>query len=346
MGKNIYIITSHPNYKMSEDITKKTLENIRSHNKEVILSAHCPVSVELQNLSNYFIYDKNNPLIKHDFFSVSWFNTEEYYALLNITKNDNNFNHALGVLLNYYNSLTIAKSLGYEIAVCTNFDMVFSENDINIIDDRINRMEKENKKAFFMTSTAPDGTHYKTIFFITNIDYFLNTFRYIADENIYMEEIKKVGSNTNCLENFVYHTLKNKTEDLLLEEISENDLFSTSQINLFSLIEYNTILPLENENDHFIIWFSSANSLDSRDFILNVKKNGKNVFIDIKNINEKFIYFKKVKFERGDSFEINSKTINGNEVLKDYTIKVDDEIFNDLKSYGKFIDKKNIVESI
>jgi len=148
------------------------------------------------------------------------------------------------------------------------------------------------------------------------------------------------------LENFVYHTLKNKTEDLLLEEISENDLFSTSQINLFSLIEYNTILPLENENDHFIIWFSSANSLDSRDFILNVKKNGKNVFIDIKNINEKFIYFKKVKFERGDSFEINSKTINGNEVLKDYTIKVDDEIFNDLKSYGKFIDKKNIVESI
>jgi hypothetical protein len=224
--------------------------------------------------------------------------------------------------------------------------MVFSTGDKKIIDERIERMEKEGKKAFFMNTPETEGTHYKTIFFITNIDFFLNNFKYLINEDVYNEEIKKVESNTNCLENFVYHSLKNKTEELLLEEINEDKLFSTSQINLFSLIEYSTILPLENDNEHFIVWFSSANSLDSRNFILNVKKNEKNIFIDIQNIDQKFIYYKKVKFKKGDIFEINFKTINEHEVLKDSTIIINDDVFSNIKSYGKFVDKKNILKSI
>ncbi len=343
--KTVYIITSHPNYKMSEDITKKTLENIRTFGEKVILSAHCPVSPDIQRLADYFVYDKNNPLIKHDFYTNSWFPHDDYHAHLNITKEDNNFNHALGVFLNYYNSLILAKSQGFNTAVCTNFDMVFSAEDKKIIDERIYKMRMEGKKAFFMRSKPAEGVHYKTIFFITDVDYFINTFKYIANEKLYTEEMQKVGSNTNCLENFVYHSLKNKTNDLLLEEINEEQLFPTSQINLFSLIEYNTILPVENEPDKFIIWFSSANSLDSRDFNIAVRKNGNIILTDLKPIDKKFIYYKKVKFTKGDNFEINFRVINGNEVLKNKIIRVNDEVFNDIKSYGNFIDRKNI-ESI
>jgi len=342
---SVYIITSHPNYKMSEDITKKTLENIRLFGEKVILSAHCPVSTDIQKLADYFIYDKNNPLIKHDFYTNSWFPATDYHAHLNITKEDNNFNHALGVFLNYYNSLILAKSQGFNTAVCTNFDMVFSAEDKKVIDDRINRMRMEGKKAFFMNTPETEGVHYKTIFFITDVDYFINTFKYITNEKLYIEEMQKVGSNTNCLENFVYHSLKNKTKDLLLEEINEDQLFPTSQINLFSLIEYNTILPVENEPDKFVIWFSSANSLDSRDFNIAVRKNGNIILTDLKPIDKKFIYYKKVKFTKGDNFEINFRVINGNEVLKNKIIKVNDEVFTNIKSYGNFIDRKNI-ESI
>lgn len=338
----VYIITSHPNYKMSEDITIKTIDNLKSMGETIILSSHCPVKSDIQKLSDYFIYDKNNPLIRHDFFTQSWFTTNEYYALLNITKNDNNFNHALGVFLNYYNSMILAKSQGYKIAVCTNFDMVFSKEDMKVIDNKINEMVEKDKKAFFMNTPEREGIHYKTIFFITDIDYFLNTFKYITDEKTYTEEMKKVGSNTNCLENFFYHTLKDKTNDLLLQEINEEQLFPTSQINLFSLIEYNTILPVENEPDKFIIWFSSANSLDSRFFNIAIRKNGRIILNEIKPINKQFIYYKKVKFTKGDSFEINFRVINDNEILKNKIIKVNDEVFRDINSYGNFIDKINI----
>jgi len=337
--KPVYVITSHPNYKMSEDITKRTLTNIKSFGEKTILSAHCPVSEELQNLTDYFVYDKNNPLIRHDFFTTSWFEESNYKATLNIIKNDNNFNHALGVFLNYYNSLIYAKSQGFNVAICTNFDMVFSKEDKKVIDERIERMISKGKQAFFMNTSEREGTHYKTIFFITKIDYFLNTFKYILDEKTYNEEMKKVNSNTNCLENFVYHTLKNKTNELLLEEINEDQLFPTSQINLFSLIEYNTILADENDSNAFIVWFSSANSLDNRLFNLEIKKNDQVIFNEDQLISKQFIYFKKVIFERGDNFELRFRTTSNGEVLRDKIIKVNNDIFADIKSYGTFIEK-------
>lgn len=344
-NKIIYAITSHPNYKISEDISKKTIDNLKRQGEKVILSAHCPVSIELQKSVDYFIYDKNNPLIKHDFFTQSWFTTDEYYALLNITKNDNNFNHALGVFLNYYNSLILAKSQDFDIAVCTNFDMIFSDEDKKIIDNKIKEMEDNDKKAFFMNTPEREGVHYKTIFFITNIDYFLNTFSYLINEEVYMKEMEKVGSNTNCLENFFYHTLKNNTNDLLLQEINENELFPTSQINLFSLIEYATILPVEKEPDKFVVWFSSANSLDNRRFYTTIKKNGNFIYSQNDIISKQFIYWKKIKFETGNIFDINFKVFSDiGEPLKDKTIIINDDIFDDINSYGKFIDKKNSQE--
>jgi precorrin-6B methylase 2 len=340
--KTAYVITSHPNYKMSEDITKKTVHNLKLMGEKVILSAHCPTDRNIQGLVDYFIYDKNNPLIKHDFFTQSWFPHEDYYAHLNITKFDNNLNHALGVFLNYYNSLILAKQQGFNIAVCTNFDMIFSAEDKKKIDAKIEEMIRTGKKAFFMNTPEREGTHYKTIFFITNIDYFLNTFEYLSNEQVYMKEMIRVGSSTNCLENFFYHTLKDKTNDLLLQEINEDQLFPTSQINLFSLIEYNTILSVENEPNCFVVWFSSANSLDSREMNITIIKNGSPLLSGSMTIDKKFIYFKKIRFTQGDVFDINFKVTNLDEVLKNKTITVNDEVFADIQSYGKFIDKKGI----
>ena len=337
----VYIITSHPSYRISEEITKKVLEKIKFFGEKIILSSHCPIGVELQKLADVCVYDKNNPLIKHDFYTNSWFNTNDYFAHLQITKLDNNLNHALGVFLNYYNSIILAKSLGYKMAVCTNFDMVFSDQDKLIIDQHINLLNNSGKKAFFMNTPETEGIHYKTIFFITNIDFFIDTFKYLIDEKTYIEEIKKVGSNTNCLENFFYHSLKNKTSELLLEQINEKDLFPTSEINLFSLIEYGTILPVDNESDNFVFWFSSANSLDNRELRVKIKKNGTDIYQFKDFIKKEYVFFKKIKYSIDDIFEINYQVYDKMELLKNKTITVNREVFNDLKSYGRFVDKIN-----
>lgn len=337
--KIVYSITSHPNFKMSEDITLKCLNQIKSFGEKIILTSHCPVSPEIQSSIDYLIYDKNNPIINHDFFTKSWFNTDEYYAILNITKNGNNTNHALGVYLNYYNSILLAKQQGFDIAVCTNFDMVFSHTDKKVIDDIIKEMISENKKAFFMNTPEREGIHYKTIFFITEIDYFLNKFKYFLNEESYKNELNEIGSNTNCLENFFYHNLKDESNILLLKEINENDLFPNSEINLFSLIEYYTILPLENDPNKFVIWFSSANSLDDRNLKLSVIKNDKIILDEIKNIDKQFVYFKDFEFKEGDQYKIIFNIFTNGDILKTKEIIVDDNIFKNINEYGKFIKK-------
>ena len=325
-------MTAHPNFKTSEDITKLSIQSFGD--RDVILSTHCPVSVELQKMVKYFLFDKNNPLIRHDYYDQSWFNTDEYYALIKLHKNDNDLQHALAVYINYYNAVVYAKSLGYTTTICTNFDIVFSTEDLNTIDSKINEMYQTGKKSFFMTSNASEGIHYKTIFFITDVDFFLDNFKYVTNETDYNKLTREVGSETNCLENFFYQTLKN-SDELLLQQISENDLFSSSRVNVFSNIEYFTILPLRNDENHFVVWFSSANSIDNRHIGINVLKGKETIFSHTENLTQNYSFYKEIEFEKGCNYEIIC-SVNYTDVVNQKIIVVNDEIFSKIKEYGEF----------
>ena len=333
IDKPVVIMTAHPNYKLSEDITKEAISSFGD--KDIILSTHCPVSVDLQKMVKYFLYDKNNPLIRHDYYEKSWFNTDKYHALIKLHYNNNDYQHALAVYVNYYNAIIYAKSLGYTTAICTNFDIVFSKEDINIIEDKIKEMKQTGKESFYMTSNANEGIHYKTIFFITDVDFFLQNFKYVTNEKDYNILTREVGSETNCLENFFYQTLKN-SDKLLLQQINEGELFSTSKVNLFSNIEYFTILPMKNNNDNFIIWFSSANSIDNRFISIHVLKNGEDIFSHTDKIDKDYRFYKEIKFEKDCNYEVICK-VYYDDVVNEKSIIVNNDIFyNKLKDYGEF----------
>lgn len=335
--KTVVVMTSHPNYKMAENITKLAIDSFE--NMDIILSSHCPISMELQKKVKYFVYDKNNPLIRHDYYNQSWFETDEYYSLIKLHYNDNDLQHALAVYINYYNSIMYAKSLGYTTAICTNFDLIFSNDDINLIDSKIQKMYKKGLKSFYMTSTANEGTHYKTIFFITDVDFFLEKFKYVTNENDYNKLTREVGSSTNCLENFFYETLKNSNE-LLLEEVHEKTLFSTSQIDIFSNIEYFTVLPLRGDSESFVVWFSSANSMDNRNVSINVLKGTDVIFNTSYNIGKDFRFYKEIKFEKGNVYQVILQIFYDDKKTTKEIFIDDDVMMNKLKDYGEFW-KKN-----
>ena len=337
--KPVIVITAHPNFKTSEDITKQSLESLKSLNIDTLLSTHCPTPQQLQNAATHSLFDKNNPLIRHDYYDQSWFNTEYYYSLIKLHKNDNDIQHSLAVYLNYYNGILHAKSLGYTTAICINFDIVFHEDDLNIISEKINEMKSTTKKSFFMTSNANEGIHYKTIFFITDIDFFIDNFKYVTNENDYNNLTREVGSHTNCLENFFYQTLKSKSDKLLLQQIEEKDLFSKSKVNLFSNIEYFTVLPLKDDNEHFIIWFSSSNSFDDN---RNLKITVNDIFQKDDLITKNYVFYHKIKFERNRNYTITCE-ISYNEYVNKRNIIINNDSFDKLNENGIFEDKKGLV---
>jgi len=335
-NKSVIIMTAHPNFKTSEEITKKSIESLKPLNTDIILSTHCPVSDDLQKTSNHFIYDKNNPLIRHDYYQQSWFDKKDYYALIKLNKNDNDLQHALAVYINYYNGILYAKGLGYNTAICTNFDIIFHKDDLDIINNKINEMRQLGKKSFFMTSNATEGIHYKTIFFITDIDFFIDNFKYVTNEKDYNSLTREVGSDTNCLENFFYQTLKDKKDNLLLQQINEGDLFSKSSVNLFSNIEYFTVLPLTNNDEMFVIWFSSSNSFDDkRKLTIEIFDDIDCIFVKNDEISNNYTFFKEIKFEKNHKYLIFCK-IEYDDEIKEKRITIDNESFDKLKDNGEF----------
>lgn len=205
---SICIVTSHPNYRAIEETTIKCIESLKATGRKVILGTHCKISDKLNNITDYHVLDEeHNPMIKHDFFDTTWFSTEDYKVTINLHKFDNDKNHALGVYINLFNGILKAKELGYKYAICTNFDLIFSDLDYNVFNDKIKELNDTGKKAFFMYSKSVEGDTLKTIFFITDVNYFLEKFKILQNEEDYNEDIKLCGSETNCLENYFWNKL-------------------------------------------------------------------------------------------------------------------------------------------
>jgi len=62
-NKNLIIILSHCDTTKKINILKKNIKTLKSHNFDVLLSSHIPVSNDIQSQIEYFLYDKSNPIL-------------------------------------------------------------------------------------------------------------------------------------------------------------------------------------------------------------------------------------------------------------------------------------------
>lgn len=258
--KDVIIISSYPINSAIEELTKSAINHIKDAGLKIILASHCPVSAELQDLVDYVVYDKNNILIKHDYYATSWYDKQEYYAELNIKKEGNDLYHGPAVYTNYYNGIHLAKSLRFETAYCMNFDMILDKYAF----EEFKKIKKETKGVFNLHDSL-EGKTLRTVFHVTDVNNFCETFPKIESGEDYENWRVKIGSESNGLENMYYHTLKNKLQDYTL--LNNNEYytqFKDYQIDICSMIEYYTVLAVENQPDKFVIWVSTANQIDNR----------------------------------------------------------------------------------
>ena len=62
-NKNLVIIFSHCDNDDKIKILKDNINEVKNNGFDILLVSHLPVSIELQSLVNYFIYDESNPLL-------------------------------------------------------------------------------------------------------------------------------------------------------------------------------------------------------------------------------------------------------------------------------------------
>jgi hypothetical protein len=93
----------------------------------------------------------------------------------------------------------------------------------------------------------------------------MNNFPVVRTEIDYYEWKTRVGSESNGLENIVFHTIKDKLESVRVLKDSEYlDMLKDCTYDLCSCAEYFTILPKKDDFSKFIVWYSTSNVIDSR----------------------------------------------------------------------------------
>jgi len=342
-NKIVYVITTYPDTKIKEEVTLKCIEAIKSSGNDIILTSHYPISKVIQEKVDYYIYDAYNPLIHHSLYNFYWSDIDKGKVELRLDKlkNRNNLNQSLTVLNNLDNAIKLANKIGYEKVISVNYDFIFKKEEISRIDVICKRIDYENKKGYFLNYSEGDRKLYKSVFFIINPTFYSKVFNdIIRTPETYNEDCRKLGCD-NFLEHYFYSKLSSFKDELVIDNMTEDMLFYNGEINIFSGVEYLSILPVKEQPYSFIVWFNSSNMKDNRRIEFVIENNG--VVEHLTHfIKERSYFMKKINMNGKDDYHIVANFIDSdtNKIIESYKYNVSMENYSSILENGLFTERK------
>ena len=307
----VVIISTHPNFKAIEDTTLESINQAKKAGYKVLLTSHYPASVNLQKAADHYVYDANNPIIKHNFYNRWTYDSNNTKISLYFPPSDCDNYHGLAVLINYYNGISLANKIGYKNAICFNYDTIISDLDFSKLYDVDEILI--NKKAFFFYDKALEGDTLKTVFHGINTQFFLEKFKYYTSDE-YMDFVTKKNIS-NGLEQFYYNKLISYKNDLYIDYTNnEESYLSNSKNNLFSMVEYLSVLRMKNINKFGVLTYIN-NKVDDRINEIIIKKNGTIVNTHTYNVSDKVCFYLANDFENDNFYEIENNLYDQNKIL-------------------------------
>jgi glycosyltransferase involved in cell wall biosynthesis len=323
--KEAFIISTYPITQAIIDTTKECIEAVKLTGRKVILTSHIPIPEELDKLVDYSINDNHNILTKHTYYTNSTLTNDLMKASINLTGEDNDVYHGPTCYTNYYNGCVLAEGLGIKKVYFLNYDYILNdESYINKISSILN-----SKDAFFGKDHAAEGKQITTWFLGIRPKLFLDLPK-IDNSQQYDNLMHMWGSESNGLENILYHGFKN-TPNIYWEEEEkfQEECVKTFTHKDYSQVEYFTILPSDIPN-HFVPFVQISNSNDSRLLKYTLEKNGKIVNRDEFEIIGKFHVYDIVKFSKDDIFKVTWDTYDLNTKIQLYSkVVIIDENYKD-----------------
>ena len=262
-------ISAYTNSPAALELTKKCIKNIKDNTDYfVICTNHLPGDEELAKMCDLYLYEKNNVLTTHTFYDSSWIITDSFRMDLNLKKSKNNIYHGPAVHQNIYNGVSLAKMVNIDYVICMNFDVILSKNEFIKVNDTIEQLHNQQKSAFFLKSFEQEGYNLKTVFFITNPDFYLSKINNTTSEAEYNELMRSVSAPSNGLENMYYHIFESHLHECNVIEQTEQEFFSEGSNFTNSQAEYYAVLPMTVGGVHTntaVIACTFKNQTDNRD---------------------------------------------------------------------------------
>lgn len=228
--KTLLLIDTYPSTKNKVEELKSCIESLKSTELDILITSHLPIDTQIQQMCNYYIYDKNNLLldsIGKNYFGNSIFYLEWYTPL-----------HAPANCLNMFNGFNLAKLHGYDFVVYISSDCILSQEDQIKLVESINFCQNNNKIGFvfnppdlldFTCDSSISGPFtWETIMFGFRTEEFLLYFDPPKSLDLY----NQLGCPDKKLETNFFHRLQSVQDQIYVIPSWCRSFFDTSQIDL------------------------------------------------------------------------------------------------------------------
>jgi hypothetical protein len=125
--KNVILLNSYANTSQRRDVLVKCINQLKKLNIDIILTSNYQDDEYVQSLVEYYLYDCDNFLLPKDKSPLKWF--ADSYETIHVFHPGNSYI----VYKHICCSINFAKKLGYENYLYLEFDVDFSDEDLNKI---------------------------------------------------------------------------------------------------------------------------------------------------------------------------------------------------------------------
>lgn len=312
---NCFVITTYCNTPKKVKELKKCIHNLKQFNIDILIHAHFPLNLDIQESVKYYIYDSTNPIITDGSKQIirwKWYVTA--FKMLNIPKYD----YSYCVMNQWTTSIKFLKKLGYQQIHIINYDTFISESFFKKHQDYL----KENDVIFEYSSLNPRNSsgELKTedliyVPFLSIKDSFFQT----LIENLTLEKYLK--SIDTMLETYIMEIVENFSSTFKIKKNYSNITTSqTDNFDIYTTIEnfndFNFLKKTENNIDLYYIFGGLNTEFQTFEIIIfEITKPIEEIVIDI----------------NGDTTKVNNITEKYYSLITKYTMKEIIEIIDNNK---------------
>jgi len=268
--EEVVIIGTYPNLKSRVELTKQTIESLKLLNRKIMLISHYPVDADIQRMCDFYIYDAENPLTHHSYYTRFFRHTGNYHLEMNINGLKHS-NQSLTVLINLFTAAKAAKQLGYKRFFYTTYDVVLDERDAPTVHGALARTQATSR-AYLGTLNTPFGKGIQTNGMAFDIDYFISTFDDVRTSDDYNRVCAKTGAQ-NFLEDYMVKKLDQADSKPELIHNNEETLLVYSGRGVASNSEYYSIVPIQGTDSNYMLYFYTYN-VDDRKVLISMEEEG------------------------------------------------------------------------
>jgi hypothetical protein len=206
---------------------RDAIRKIKSTGCNVMLISNTSMERDIIDMCDFYLYDKRNQLFRKEYTNVvdvDFFNSPGHFVAHNVKSGLQR--HGLSVLVNLFNALNTAKSLGYKYFQRIECDDLFGNISLSTMSNVDDVCTRENKKGLFYFNESPEENNISFHYFYCEIDYFLNSVNPIGNENDYIEYLMRENGNMDFViaESYVYDNLIKAGRENIIHKAGSLDM--------------------------------------------------------------------------------------------------------------------------